>query len=42
MSSYSLSTALRSTLPNARMLGGDDSQITYDVVIQFHSAEVNK
>ena len=42
MSSYSVSGALRNTLPNAGILTDDDSQNSHDVVIQFHSAEVNK
>jgi hypothetical protein len=41
MSSHSVSSGLKSTLLEKTFMALDEAQNSYDVVIQFHSAEVS-
>ncbi len=41
MSSPTISSGLKNTLPEPESFGLEGSLGSYDVVIQFHSAEVN-
>jgi hypothetical protein len=41
MSTYTVSSDFEDTLSERTSLDMEDSQNSYDVVVQFHSAEVN-